>query len=313
MKAKFFCLVVVILFAVKLSAQTFVVAPAHLVSDYNLSEKLDTQVQQKLQKALTKNGVGSVPYVSRFAIVPTVIITNEVVTATTPQYFDVEFELVFNMCDVQTGKVFGSTSIEAKTRGTNRENALTKGISSMKKYDKDPAFVDFLAKSKQAVFDYYEQNLPAILSKAETAAINKDFEQANFIISEIPAEIPSYDTKVLPLLTIYAQKVIDMIAEPLLNQAKAVWAANPNSQGAEQVAKILMQMPVGSSFTEDIKAFIANIETEVKNIDKREWDLKVQQLNNEHTERMEQIGAARDIAVKWAENQPKQVTKVYLW
>lgn len=312
MKAKFFCLVVVILFAAKLSAQTFVVAPAHLVSDYNLSEKLDTQVQQKLQKALTKNGVGSVPYVSRFAIVPTVIITNEVVTATTPQYFDVEFELVFNMCDVQTGKIFGSTSIEAKTRGVNRENALTKGISSMR-YDKDPAFVDFLAKSKQAIFDYYEQNLPTILSKAETAAINKDFAQANFIVSEIPSEIPSYDTRVLPILTIYAQKAIDMIAEPLLNQAKAVWAANPNSQGADQVAAILMQMPAGSSYAEEIKAFIANIETEVKNIDKREWNLKVQQLNNEHTERMEQIGAARDIAVKWAENQPKQVTKVYLW
>lgn len=312
MKSNFFCFGVVILLAVKLSAQTFVVAPAHLVSDYNLSEKLDTQVQQKLQKALTKNGVGSMPYVSRFAIVPTVIITNEVVTATTPQYFDVEFELVFNMCDVQTGKIFGSTSIEAKTRGVNRENALTKGISSMR-YDKDPAFVDFLAKSKQAIFDYYEQNLPTILSKAETAAINKDFAQANFIISEIPSEIPSYDTKVLPILTIYAQKAIDMIAEPLLNQAKAVWAANPNSQGADQVAAILMQMPAGSSYAEEIKAFIANIETEVKNIDKREWDLKVQQLNNEHTERMEQIGAARDVAVKWAENQPKQVTKVYLW
>lgn len=312
MKSNFFCFGIVILLAVKLSAQTFVVAPAHLVSDYNLSEKLDTQVQQKLQKALTKNGVGSMPYVSRFAIVPTVIITNEVVTATTPQYFDVEFELVFNMCDVQTGKIFGSTSIEVKTRGVNRENALTKGISSMR-YDKDPAFVDFLAKSKQAIFDYYEQNLPTILSKAETAAINKDFAQANFIVSEIPSEIPSYDTKVLPILTIYAQKAIDMIAEPLLNQAKAVWAANPNSQGADQVAAILMQMPAGSSYAEEIKTFIANIETEVKNIDKREWDLKVQQLNNEHTERMEQIGAARDVAVKWAENQPKQVTKVYLW
>lgn len=312
MKLKVFAIVVAILFVTKSFSQTFIVAPAHLVSDYNLSTKLDTQVQQKLQKALTKNGVGSIPHISRFAVVPTVIITNEVVTATVPQFFDVEFELVFNMCDVQTGKVFGSTSIEAKSRGANRENALTKGISSMK-YDKDPAFVNFIAESKQAIFDYYEQNLFAILNKAEQAAINKDFAQANFIISEIPTEIPSYDTKVLPQLMVYAQKAIDEIAEPLLTQAKAVWAANPNSEGAENAAKILMRMPAGSSFTKEISELIANMEADVKSIDKREWDLKVQQLNNEHVERTAQIKAARDIAVSWAENQPAVVNKVYLW
>lgn len=312
MKLKVFTIVVAILFVTKSFSQTFIVAPAHLVSDYNLSTKLDTQVQQKLQKALTKNGVGSIPHISRFAVVPTVIITNEVVTATVPQFFDVEFELVFNMCDVQTGKVFGSTSIEAKSRGANRENALTKGISSMK-YDKDPAFVDFIAKSKQAIFDYYEQNLPAILNKAEQAAINKDFAQANFIISEIPTEIPSYDTNVLPQLMVYAQKAIDMIVEPLLTQAKAIWAANPNSEGAENVAKIIMQMPAGSSFTKEISELIASMEADVKSIDKRDWDLKVQQLNNEHQERMSQIKASRDIAVSWAENQPEVVNKVYLW
>ncbi|MEE1021317.1 MAG: hypothetical protein U0L93_07865 [Bacteroidales bacterium] len=312
MKLKVFCIIISTIFTVGLFAQTFTVAPAHLVSDYNLSEKLDSQVQQKLQKALTKNGIGSLPHISRFAVVPTVIITNEVVTATVPQFFDVEFELVFNMCDIQTGKVFGSTSIETKTRGSSRENALTKGISSMK-YDKDPAFVNFIAQSKKAIFDYYEQNLSAILSKAEQAAMNNDYAQANFIISEIPLEIPSYETMVQPVLFVYAQKAIDMVVEPLLNQAKAAWAANPNSEGAEKVAQILMKAPAGSSFLEEINNLIIKIETDVKSIDQREWNLKVQQLNNEHIERMDQIKAARDVAISWAENQPKVVNKIYLW
>ena len=312
MKLKVFCIIISTIFTVGLFAQTFTVAPAHLVSDYNLSEKLDSQVQQKLQKALTKNGIGSLPHISRFAVVPTVIITNEVVTATVPQFFDVEFELVFNMCDIQTGKVFGSTSIETKTRGSSRENALTKGISSMK-YDKDPAFVNFIAQSKKAIFDYYEQNLSAILSKAEQAAMNNDYAQANFIISEIPLEIPSYETMVQPVLFVYAQKAIDMVVEPLLNQAKAAWAANPNSEGAEKVAQILMKAQAGSSFLEEINNLIIKIETDVKSIDQREWNLKVQQLNNEHIERMDQIKAARDVAISWAENQPKVVNKIYLW
>ena len=161
MKSKYLCTLLCSLFTLQVVGQTFTVAPAHMVSDYNLSERLDNQVQQKLQKALTKNGVGSVPHVSRFAVVPTVIINSEVVTATVPQFFDVEFELVFSMCDVQTGKVFGTASVEAQCRGANRENALTKGVAAMK-YDRDPAFIEFIANSKKAIFDYYEQNLSSL-------------------------------------------------------------------------------------------------------------------------------------------------------
>lgn len=314
MKSKVFCIIFSSLLSLQVAGQTFTVAPAHLVSDYNLSEKLDNQVQQKLQKALTKNGVGSMPHVSRFAVVPTVIINNEVVTATVPQFFDVELELVFSMCDVQTGKVFGTTSVEAQCRGSNRENALTKGIAAMK-YDRDPAFVEFIANSKQAIFDYYEQNLSAILSKAKQAASNHDFARANFIVAEIPAEIPSYDSKVLPLLEEYAQKAIDDVAGPLLDQAKAAWAASPNSEGAEKVAQILMNIPPGSSYTKDIQDLIAKVEKDVKSIDQREWDLHVKQLNNEHKEKMAVISAARDAAVAWGENQPDVVynNRAYLW
>lgn len=314
MKSKVFCAILASLLSLQVVGQTFTVAPAHLVSDYNLSEKLDNQVQQKLQKALTKNGVGSMPHVSRFAVVPTVIINSEVVTATIPQFFDLEFELVFSMCDVQTGKVFGTASVEAQCRGANRENALTKGISAMK-YDRDPAFVQFIADSKQAIFDYYEQNLDAILNKAKQAASNKKYDQANFIIAEIPAEIPSYDSKVMPLLEEYAQRVIDDVALPILNNAKAAWAASPNAEGAEKVAKILMDMPPGSSYTKEIQDLIAKVEKDVKSIDQREWDLHVQQLNNEHKERQAMIKAARDVAVAYAENQPDVVynTSVYLW
>ncbi len=312
MKSIFICVAIVAMFALQSVGQTFTVAPAHLVSDYDLSDKLDNQVQQKLQKALMKNGVGSVPYVSRFAVVPTVIINNEVVTATVPQFYDVEMELVFSMCDVQTGRVYGTTSVETQCRGTNRENALTKGVAAMK-YDRDPTFVEFIANSKQAIFDYYEQNLSTILNNAKQAANNHNYAQANFIIAEIPSGIPSYDTKVMPLLEEYAQKAIDDIAGKLLDQAKAAWAASPNAGGAEKVAEILMDMPPGSSYTKEIQSLIIKVEKDVKSIDKREWDLHVQQLNNEHIENMAWIEASRDAAVAWGENQPKETAKIYLW
>lgn len=312
MKSRFFCMAVAVMVALQTIGQSFTVAPAHLVSDYELPKIIDNQVQQKLQKALTRNGVGSIPYVSRFAVVPTVIINDEVMTATIPQFCDVELELVFSLCDVQTGRVFGTTSVEAKCRGANRINALSKGISAMK-YDRDPAFVEFIVNSKQAITDYYEENLSAILNKSKQAASNHNYAQANFIIAEIPAEIPSYETKVMPLLAEYAQKAIDDIAWPLLNQAKAAWAASPNAEGAEKVAEIFKDMPPGSSYANEIQLLIEKIEKDVKSIDQREWDLLVQQLNNEHVEKMAWIEASRDAAVAWAENQPRETTKIYLW
>ena len=117
----------------------------------------------------------------------------------------------------------------------------------------------------------------------------------------------------MPLLEEYAQKAIDDIAGKLLDQAKAAWAASPNAGGAEKVAEILMDMPPGSSYTKEIQSLIIKVEKDVKSIDKREWDLHVQQLNNEHIENMAWIEASRDAAVAWGENQPKETAKIYLW
>ena len=94
-----------------------------------------------------------------------------------------------------------------------------------------------------------------------------------------------------------------------------LYVSTPNAEGAEKVAKILMDMPPGSSYTKEIQDLIAKVEKDVKSIDQREWDLHVQQLNNEHKERQAMIKAARDVAVAYAENQPDVVynTSVYLW
>ena len=103
-----------------LSAQEITVAPAHVVCNYKLPAKLDSQIKSKLQRALTKYGVSSEIGASRFAIVPEIIINSEKTTNTIPSYSNVDFDFVLSLKDIHTGRIFATYSIQTLSKGTNK-------------------------------------------------------------------------------------------------------------------------------------------------------------------------------------------------
>lgn len=294
-----------------LSAQEITVAPAHVVCNYKLPAKLDSQIKSKLQRALTKYGVSSEIGASRFAIVPEIIINSEKTTNTIPSYSNVDFDFVLSLKDIHTGRIFATYSIQTLSKGTNKVNAITKGVSNIRLDNTN--FSMFCKEAKDKILSYYSSNLNAIISKSRNAANTQNYEEALFILSEIPETLPAYDTKVLPLIKTYYTTIIDNIGESVLMRAKAAWAQNPNAEGAEQVAKILEDMPIGCSSTESAQQLILQVKQRVQTIDDRNFALLEQQLQNEHSERMQIISAAKQVAMAYAQNQPKTVTKVYLW
>ena len=84
------------LWPIMVGAQILNVAPAHLQCDYEVPDKLDTQVRTKLQRALTKYGISSEPGVSRFAMVPSIAIIDEHTTATVPAFCDIDNKMPRN-------------------------------------------------------------------------------------------------------------------------------------------------------------------------------------------------------------------------
>lgn len=146
-------LIIASLFFTQIKAQQLTIAPAHLVSDYEVPEKLDNQVKSKLQRALTEYGISSEVDASRFSMVPEIIINDEQTTATLPAYCNVNFDFVVSLRDVFSGKNFASTSINVAGSGVNKANAISNGVSGLKFSGND--FSSFCESAKQKIFDYY--------------------------------------------------------------------------------------------------------------------------------------------------------------
>lgn len=303
-------------------AQQIIIAPAHMISDYEIPEKLDNQMKSKLQRSLTAYGIASEIGMSSFTMVPEVVINNEQTTTTVPVYCNIDFDLVITLKDIYTGKIFASFSQQGKGVGTNKSNAIAKGVSTIPL--NTPEFKTFCESAKNKIMIYYEQRMPVLIASSKAAANGRNFEQAISILSEIPEECNGYDTIVAPLIGSYYKTQIDLDGESILSEAKAVWAQSPNEAGAEKVASILSKMPPACTSTPEAEALIQEIKERVTTLEAREFAFEERQVNrayslakqsqeNAHSEKMASISAARAIGVTWAKSQPKRITKVYLW
>lgn len=303
-------------------AQQITVAPAHIISDYEIPEKLDNQIKSKLQRSLIAYGIASEIGMSSFAMVPEVVINDEQTTTTVPVCFNIDFDLVITLKDVYTGKIFASFSKQGKGKGTNKSNAIAKGVLAIPLTT--PEFQSFCESAKDKVVIYYEQQMPSLIASSKAAANGRNFEQAIGILSEIPEECNGYDTKVAPLIGSYYVTQINLDGECILSEAKAAWAQSPNEAGAEKVATILSKMPASCTSSSGAAALIQEVKKRVTTLEAREFAFEEKQANrayslakqnqaNTHSEKMTSISAARAIGIAWAKSQPKRVTKVYLW
>jgi hypothetical protein len=311
MRKKIISLFTVLAFgAISIFAQELAVSPAHVVCDYELSDKIDNQIKSKLQRALAKYGISSEPGMSRFAMVPRITINNEQTRPTVPPLCDVEFDFVVTLSDNRSGKDFATyTYSDIKCTGGNKSNAISKGVSTLKL--NDPDFIRFVEESKSKVISHYESQIPAIVAKAKNAANGRNFQEAIYYLYEIPTECPSYNSKVGPLVQQYYKKEMDLKGEKVLADAKAAWAANPTEEGAAEVASILADMPPSCSSSAAAKSFISTISSKVEAIHKWERDYQDREQKYAHNEKLATIEAAKAIGVAYAKSQPKVVYKTY--
>lgn len=297
--------------ACQTSAQELTVAPAHLISDYQVPQKLDSQVKSKLQRALSQYGISAQEGMSRFAMVPEVAINDEQTLATVPAKCNIDFDFVITMQDVYSGKVFSSFTTSAIGTGNNKVNALSIGISKVKLTSKD--FSDFCNESKKKVVAYYESQISTLIAKARNAASARNFGEALYIMGEIPEECPSYPTKVAPLIQDYYKQERDLFGEKILADARAAWAASPNAEGAARVAEILSELPPSCSSSDAARSFVNQIGSKTEAL--QNWQLKYMEREQayKHDEKKAVIEAAKAIGEAFAKNQPVPVYKVNVW
>ena len=79
----------------------------------------------------------------------------------------------------------------------------------------------------------------------------------------------------------YYDVYTEFTAATLLNEAKSKWASSPNAEGAAMAADVIAQIPAGSKVQGELDALVTEINTKLRTDEKREWDFKMKQYDDE--------------------------------
>lgn len=300
------CLFLAILSLSRIYAQEMVIAPAEIISDYELSEKAQSQILMKLQKSISQQGISTTEN-AVFAIVPKISILSEHTSSGIPPIAEVEYDISFSLQNIFDGKSFASFPITIQSRGSNKANAIVMGLKKINL--NTPEFSSFLKRAKQKTIAHYEAELPKIIQKAEVAMKQKRYEDALFVLSQVPEAIPSY-SKVLTLMEKNYQGYEETYARQILQKAKALWAANKGEHTAREVAELLAEIPANTSANKEANPLLQQISKYVSDREQFERKLIERQQQHQHLEKRARIEAAKAIGVAYGKNSG---TKVILW
>lgn len=299
-------------------------------------------LETKMRSLITKYGIMDEDEDNRFVITAKLNITSKDIVPSTPQRISEKIDFTFIIGDVIENKVFESLCVSTVGIDINENKAF---ISAIKKINiNKEQFATFLENAKQKILSYYSKRCNEIIIQAKQDAANHNYNRAIYRLIQVPSICDCAEECQQMEIEFYA-KHKELQAEQLLNKAKALWASSPTIEGASSAADIIAQIPAGTASQSGVNAFIQDIELKLKEDQRKEWDFKMKQYNddvarekrqdamkarqqiadNEYRARQQEIDSAsrrqyieacRQVGLEYARNQPQTVVyrkNVYYW
>lgn len=284
-----------------------------LVIDEKIPEEAARNLETKLQSALIQNGYADNGYTERFVLTAKVDITQKDITPTTPTRISEKMDITLMVGDVVENKLFATLTLQAAGIGINENKAFINAFRNIK--GDNPKIQKMLNEAKTKIVDYYTNQCPEIMRRADGLIGNRSYDEAIFLLSSVPDVCSDCFSKCQGRLgPIYKQK-IDYEAVLLLEQAKNVWASNQNTYGANEVADIISQINPNASNYPKVISLRNTISSKLQADAKREWDFRMKQYEDDQKYKRSLVDAAKAIGVAWGQNQPKTVyrTVIHSW
>lgn len=240
---------------------------ANIMDGEEVPARVGKALQTKLMNAASRAGVTTSLAGNRFFLAGRFNSAYKDVLVGPPAQTVLNSTLTLYIADAQDKKVFASVEIPCKGVGNTDERAYTQCLNVVN--PKNKAISDFIAEGSQKIVDYFNQNYPAIIKRAQAAQSSRDYDEALFILTAIPECCDGYNQAMEIVGQIYKQRV-DYDGAQLLAQAKAEWAADPTDQGASAAGALLAQIdPMSASYPAALK-----FQDEIAKVVKANWDFE---------------------------------------
>ena len=280
------------------------------IVDEKIPEEAARQLETKLQNALISNGFVNNGYVERYVLTAKVDITQKDISPTTPARISEKMDITLMVGDVIENKLYSSVTLSVAGIGINDNKTFINAFRNIK--GDNPKIQEMLNDAKTKIWDYYTNHCSEIIQKSNSLSSTQSYDEAIFLLSSVPNICDDCFMQCQQQAGVVYQQKIDSEATTLLEKAKTAWAVNQNEQGAKEVANIICQINPKSSIYNQVLSLRNTVNKKLQADEKREWDLKMKQYEDNQAFKRSLVDAATAIGVSWARNQPKTVYKTVI-
>lgn len=270
-------------------------------------------LQNKMQQMATNNGLGAESLSPRFIITVNLNVMTKDVIPGPPAMIAMNIDATFYIADYITQTVFSTKTISFKAVGTNPNKAYIDGIKRINA--KSPEFKSFIEEGKTKIIAFYNDRCDFILQDAKALAAQKKYQEAIFQLTAVPDVCKDCYMKATNAIEPIFKAYLDDLCNRNLAAAHAIWVANPNSSGANEISGLLAEILPDAACYGEAQRLVKEIRTKILADEKRDWNFQMKQWNDRVSLESQRINAYREVGVAYGTHQPQSIYhfKGWLW
>lgn len=261
------------------------------------------QLEHKLSGLLTSNGIVSQDYMGQFFITATATPLTKDILGTAPTQIAETMEITFYIADYFNQIVFSSITISTKGVGSTDAKAYMDALKRINVQSKEMR--KFVNEGKAKIVAYYDEQAPILLKKAAVLAEQKQYEEAMFICSTIPAESKFFDEATAKGIEFY-RAYYSLECQKNLNLAKMAWAAEQNADGAYAAGEYLALIYPDAPCYEEAEKLYKEIKAKVLD----DWKFEIKKYQDGVDLSRLQVNAWREVGVAFGKGQQPTTTNL---
>lgn len=326
------CLILVLLCTISVQAQDRlddvgrITIHAYVPENEDLPYEAHKLLTTKLSQIITANGIADNENFVRFVLTAKINVISKDIVAGPPQRISQKLDITLMLGDIEEDKVYSQLTISAIGVGQSYEKSF---ISAFKNINpKSTAITAFIREGKEKVLGYYQTHCEDLITEAKKQASLQNYEDALMLLASIPDVCTDCFEEAARIAAPIYTDMVEARGAEFLNQARAVWAKNPTREGAREATRLLSQINFAASCQPQATSLMREITDKMNEIDRREWEHQMQvyqdgierekrqwaQQVKEYEDRVQNqrmyLKAARDVAITYAKNQPKVITRI---
>lgn len=153
-------------------------------STSNISNDAALTLYNRLNQAVTLNGIASTNNSNKFLMIPSVLVTSIEATATTPINYLAELEITIYIVDNSKKLLFAQETLVKKGVGENATKAVMEAVKSLKA--RDPKLKKIITVAKNKIVEYYNTECDNVIKTINTYIEMEMYDEALDELNAIP-------------------------------------------------------------------------------------------------------------------------------